>query len=224
MVRTDQLANFSSILLWDDGGRAMDRRRLGAFLALFKVESDVSAVAQFIECETLQRVFVKVHLATALLEDESVSLLREQFADYASKWRDRRRAYLGATPLFAVLAEFDGYGVEGGSDGLFERLVFFAGRHGMATRERDDDERLGDVGQLFVVEIFREGDSSMDQILMSQLEVCHAGLNLTFPAGSHPNVSTFNCQLHAASSSCSFGLSGLSGLFGLSGLSGFLVE
>jgi hypothetical protein len=142
---------------------------------------------------------VKVHLAAALLEDESVSFLWKQFADYASKWRNRRRAHLGATPLFAALAEFDGHGVEGVSDGLFERLVFLAGRLGLAARERDDDERLGDVGQLFVVEIFREGDSSMDQILMPLLEVCHAGLNLTFPAGSHLDVSTFNCQLHPVS-------------------------
>jgi hypothetical protein len=79
----------------------------------------------------------------------------------------------------------------------------------MATRERDDDERLGDVGQLFVVEIFRQGDSPMNQILVPPLEVCHAGLNLTFPAGSHPDVSTFNFQLHAASC-CSLGLFGLS--------------
>jgi hypothetical protein len=90
----------------------------------------------------------------------------------------------------------------------------------MATRERDDDERLGDVGQLFVVEIFRQGDSPMNQILVPPLEVCHAGLNLTFPAGSHPDVSTFNFQLHAASC-CSLGLFGLSGLIGLFGLSGF---
>src|SRR5437773_7383037 len=75
----------------------MDRRRLRAFLAFFKVKDDVSAVIQFFERETLQRVFVKVHLTAALLEDESVSLLREQFADHASKWRDRRRAHLGAT-------------------------------------------------------------------------------------------------------------------------------
>ena len=124
----------------------MDRRRLRAFLARFKVKDDVSAVIQFFERKALQRMFVKIHLTAALLENESVSLLREQFADHASKWWDRRRAHLGATPLLAELAEFNGHGVEGGSDGLFERLVFFAGRLGLATRERDDDERLGDVG------------------------------------------------------------------------------
>ena len=91
-------------------------------------------------------------------------LLREEFADHAQKWRDRRRAHLGATPLLAALAEFDGHGVEGGSDGLLERLIFLAGRLGLAARECDDDKRLGDVGQLFVMEIFRKGDSSMDQI------------------------------------------------------------
>jgi len=73
----DRPANIFSILLWDDSGRTMDRRRLRAFLALFNVEGHVSAVTQFIERETLQRVFVKVHLAAAFLEDESVSLLRE---------------------------------------------------------------------------------------------------------------------------------------------------
>ena len=101
--------------------------------------------------------------------------------------------------ILAVLAELYGNGVEGGSNGFFERLVFFAGRHGLATREGDDDECLGDVGQLLVVKIFRECDSPMNQILVSPLEVCHAGFNLTFPAGSHPDVSTFNFQLHAVS-------------------------
>jgi hypothetical protein len=177
----------------------MDRRSLRAFLALFNVEGDVSPVIQFFERQSLQRMFVKVHLPAALLEDESVSLLQEQFADYASKWRDRGRTHLGATPLLAVLAKFDGNGVEGGSNGFFERLVFFAGRHGLATRESDNDEYLGDVGQLLVVKIFREGDSPMDQILMPLLEVCHTGFNLAFPPGSHPDVSTFNFQLHAVS-------------------------
>jgi hypothetical protein len=69
----------------------------------------------------------------------------------------------------------------------------------MAAREGDDDKRFGDIGQLFVVGIFREGDSSMDQIFMPLLKVCHAGFDLTFPAGSHPDVSTFNFQLHTAS-------------------------
>jgi len=35
---------FFSILLRDDGGRKMDRRRLGTFLAFFNVEGDVSPV------------------------------------------------------------------------------------------------------------------------------------------------------------------------------------
>jgi hypothetical protein len=39
----------------------------------------------------------------------------------------------------------------------------------------------------------------MDQILMPLLEVCHAGLDFTLPAGSHPDVSALNLQLHAAS-------------------------
>src|SRR5262249_11072911 len=179
----------------------MDRRRLRAFFALFNVEDDVSPVIQFFEREALQRVFVKVHLAAAFLEDESVSLLRKQLADHTSKWRDRRRAHLGATLPFAVLAELDGYGVEGGSDSLFERLVFLAGRWGLATRERDNDECFSDVGQLFVVEILREGDSPMNQILVPSLEVCHAGLNFSFPPGGHLDISTFNSQLHADSSS-----------------------
>ena len=63
----------------------MDCRRLRAFLALFNVESHVSPIIQFIERETLERVCVKVHLTAAFLEDEFVSLLREQFADHASK-------------------------------------------------------------------------------------------------------------------------------------------
>jgi hypothetical protein len=148
-----------------------------AFLAPFNVEGDVSSVIQFFERKTLQCVFVKVHLTAAFLEDESISFLREQFADHAAKWRDRRRAHFRATPLLAVLAEFDGHGVEGGSDSLFERLVFFAGRHRLATRERHDDERLGDVGQLFVVRIFCQGDPPMNQVLVPPLEVCHAGLH-----------------------------------------------
>ena len=53
--------------------------------------------------------------------------------------------------------------------------------------------------QQFVVEIFRQGDPSMNQVLVPSLEVCHAGFDLTFPAGSHPDVSTFNFQLHVAS-------------------------
>ena len=149
----------------------MDRRRLRAFLALFNVEGDVSPVIQFIERETLERVFVKIHLPAAFLEDESVSLFREQFADHASKWRARGSTDLGATPLLAVLAELYGNGVEGGSNGFFERLVIFAGRYGLATREGDDDECLGDVGQLLVVKIFREGDSPMNQMLVSPLEL-----------------------------------------------------
>jgi hypothetical protein len=177
----------------------MDRRRLRALLSLFKVEGDFSPVNQFFKREILQRVLVKVHLTAALLEDESVSFLREQFADHTSKWRDRGRAHLGATPFLVVLAEFDGHGIEGSSDSLFERLVFLAGRLGLATWERDDDERLGDVGQLFVVKIFRERDSSMNKILVPPLEICHAGFNLTFPPGSHPDVSTFNFQFHVAS-------------------------
>jgi hypothetical protein len=79
----DRLANFFSILLWGDGGWAMDRRRLRTFLALFNVEGDISAVTQFIECETLQHMFVKVHLAAAFFQDEAVSFYGEQFADYA---------------------------------------------------------------------------------------------------------------------------------------------
>jgi hypothetical protein len=33
------------------------------------------------------------------------------------------------------------------------------------------------------------------------LEVCHTGLNFSFPPGGHLDVSTFNFQLHADSSS-----------------------
>jgi hypothetical protein len=177
----------------------MDRRRLRTLLALFNVEGDVSPVSQFIKRETLQRVFVKVHLAAALLEDEAVSFYWEQFADHAAQWRDRRRAHLGATTFLVVLAEFDSHGVEGGSDGFFERLIFLAGGHGLAAREGDDDERLGDVGLFFVVGIFRQGDSPMNQILVPPLEVCHAGFNLSFPPRSHIDISTFNFQIHAAS-------------------------
>lgn len=170
----------------------MDNRCLRALLALFHIEGDVGAVAQFIEGQALQRMFVKVDLTAALLEDEAVSFFREELADHASQRRNRRRAHLGAAPLLPVLAEFDGDGVEGGPDGLFEGLVFFAGCHGLAARERDDDERLGDIGQLFVVEVLREGDSPMDQIGVSLMEIRHAGFDLRFPARSHLDVSAFN--------------------------------
>ena len=124
----------------------MDRRRLRTFFARSNVEGDVSSVIQFFEREALQRVFVKLHLAASFLEDESVSLLREQFADHASKWKDRGCAYFSARPPLAVLAEYDGHRVEGCSDSLSEGLVFFARRHGLTTWEGYDDERLGDVG------------------------------------------------------------------------------
>ena len=162
----------------------MDRRGLRAFLACSKVKDDVNAVIQFFAREALQCVLVKAHFTATLLKNEPIVFFGKQFADHASQWRDRRRAHLSATPLFAVLAEFDGYGVEGGSDSLFERLVFFAGGHGLATREGDDDQRLGDVGQLLVVEIFHETDPCMDQILISLLEVAHAGFDLTVPTGT----------------------------------------
>ena len=176
----------------------MDCRRLRTLLALFNIEGDVSPVSQFTKRKTLQRVFVKVHLAAAFLEDEAISFYWEQFADHAAQWRDRRCPHLGATTFLVVLAEFDGHGVEGSSDGFFERLVFLTGRHGLAAREGDDDERLGDVGLFFVVGIFRQGDSPMDQILVSPLEVCHAGFNLSFPPRGHIDISTFNFQLHVA--------------------------
>ena len=176
----------------------MDRRRLRTLLALFNVEGDVSPVSQFTKRETLQRVFVKVHLAAALLEDEAVSFYWEQFADHAAQWRDRRRAHLGATTFLVVFAEFDGHGVEGGSDSFFERLVFLPGRHGLAPWEGDNDERLGDVGLFFVVGIFRQGDPPMNQVLVPPLEVCHAGFNLSFPPRGHIDISTFNFQFHAA--------------------------
>ena len=177
----------------------MNCRCLRTLLALFNVEGNVSPVSQFPKRETLQRVFVEVHLPSAFLEDEAVSFYWEQFADHAAQWRDRSGAHLGATTFLVVLAEFDGHGVEGGSDGFFEGFIFLTGRHGLAAREGYDDERLGDVGQFFVVGIFRQGDSPMNQVLVPPLEVCHAGFNLSFPPRGHIDISTFNFQFHVDS-------------------------
>jgi hypothetical protein len=61
----------------------MNRRGLRTLLAFLKIEGDVGSVSQFFERKTLQSMFVKIDLASALLENESVAFFREQFADDA---------------------------------------------------------------------------------------------------------------------------------------------
>ena len=58
-------------------GCRMHGCRLRTFLALFKVEGDVRAVTQLFEREPLQRMFMKIHFPSALLEDEPVPFFRE---------------------------------------------------------------------------------------------------------------------------------------------------
>jgi hypothetical protein len=105
---------------------------------------------------------------------------------------DRRKADLCLRSFFSVLAEFDGDGMERGPDGFFEGLVFLASRQCMATRERDDNQGFGNIGEFLVVAVFRQGDSSVDQILMALLEFPHAGFDFSLPSRGHLDMAAFD--------------------------------
>lgn len=72
VVHGHSVSPFLHSSLPGDDGWNPDRRGLRALLALFKVEGDVGSVSQFSERKTLQGMFVKIDLASALLENEPV--------------------------------------------------------------------------------------------------------------------------------------------------------
>jgi hypothetical protein len=95
-------------------------------------------------------------------------------------------------PFVAKLLNFDLNGRKRGSNGFFERLVLFAGRHCAPSREGDHDKGLGHIGLFLVMGIFRQGDASMEEIVMPSLEIRHAGFNFLFPPLGHTDVAALD--------------------------------
>lgn len=123
----------------------------------------------------------------------------EELADHAAVGRNGRHTHVGSGAFLPILAQLDAHGTESRTDGLLECLVFFSCRQRVASRQGDDNQRLRDVRQLFVVTILGQRDTAMNQILMPPLQIVHTGFDLRFPTRSHRNIATFNFQFQGAS-------------------------
>ncbi len=131
----------------------------------------------------LQCIRMEIDLAASLFENEAIPLIQEQLRYDAAMWRPGRKAHLGLREFFAILAEFDTNGLKCRTNRFLEGLAFLASCQGMTTGQRDHNESFRHVRNCLVVSIFGQGNSTMNHIIMSALEVFHAGFNLGFPAG-----------------------------------------